>query len=244
MLVFLIFPNYAQTIEQAPLSDEEFTITEESTIPEEQPPSPLEESVLTLEEEAGIAEENSAEEITAEGASAEEEEISPDEAEKIIGEGDSKQGLEPAEAVSRGFPDFFIAPLFEVLGYSRRGMAFGGGIAIGAGNGIAIGLRLLYALDTELMNTLEIAVFMRAYIFGKDASAGPFAQLNIGSASFGYKEHVHIPSVAGTFSIGLGGGWRFILGQNWYIEPTIRLGYPYILGGGISGSYRFGGNKQ
>ena len=135
-------------------------------------------------------------------------------------------------------PDFFIAPLVEVLGYSRKGPAFGGGLAVGAGSGVAIGLRLFYAIDTESINTLEIAVFMRFYLQGPDACTGLFVQLNAGASIFDYESAATPPAEAGDISLGIAVGWRFLLGSRWYLEPAVRLGYPYIGGLGVSIAYR------
>ena len=133
---------------------------------------------------------------------------------------------------------FFIAPLVEVLGYSRKGPAFGGGLAIGAGNGVAIGAHFLYTVDTELVSALELAVFMRFYLLGPEAHSGPFVQITVGAAVFALKSIVSFPAEAGTISAGLTAGWRFLLRDRWYIEPAIRAGYPYIAGAGVSAGFR------
>ena len=135
--------------------------------------------------------------------------------------------------------DFFIAPLAEVLAYSRKGPTFGGGFSIGAGSGVAMGARLLYAADTESVNTLELAFFMRFYIFGSQASHGPFVQLTAGAAMFAYESALSIPADVGTISAGLAAGWRFLLGNRFYLEPAVRGGYPYIIGAGLSAGFRF-----
>ena len=135
--------------------------------------------------------------------------------------------------------DFFIAPLAEVLGYSQKGPAFGGGFALGAGSGVAIGARFLYAIDTESIHTMEIAAFIRFYLLGADACTGPFAQLIAGAAIFNYEHTASPPAKAGALSVGIVAGWRFTLGERWYVEPAIRVGYPYIAGAGASFAYRF-----
>jgi len=60
----------------------------------------------------------------------------------------------------------------------------------------------------------------------------------------GYSEK---PEVFPAFSGGISIGWRFNLGERWYIEPAARGGYPHIWGGGITAGIRFkseGGNKK
>ena len=136
-------------------------------------------------------------------------------------------------------PGFFIAPLAEIIGYGREGPSFGAGFALGAGNGVAIGVRFLYVIDTESIHTMEIAIFMRAYLWGTEACTGPFVQLNTGVTVHKYKHVVFAFGEAGAFSAGIAAGWRFPLGERWYIEPSVRVGYSYIAGAGVAFAYRF-----
>ena len=134
--------------------------------------------------------------------------------------------------------DIFIAPLAEVIGFSFKGPAFGGGFALGAGNGVAVGARFLYAVDTESIHTFEIAFFMRFYFKGADACTGPFGQLNIGAAIHEH-EHAAFPiTKLGVFSAGIAAGWRLPLGKRWYFEPSVRAGYPYLVGTGVAFAFR------
>jgi len=133
---------------------------------------------------------------------------------------------------------FFIAPLVEVIGFSRKGPAFGGGLAMGMGEGVAIGWRFLYAVDTESVHTLELAVFMRFYVRGSNAVTGPFIQLNAGAAIHALESFPSFPADAGGLSADIAVGWRFPIGQRWYIEPLIRVGYAYIAGVGVSFAFR------
>ena len=131
---------------------------------------------------------------------------------------------------------FFIAPTAEISGYGWNGIAWGGGIIIGAGTGGALGLQLLYAADNESFVFLEMLFFLRVYIYGADAYSGPFVQLNLGPVL--YADTKAEITGYGNFSIGLNTGWRFLAGTNWYIEPAFRLGYPYLAGAGLSIGYR------
>jgi hypothetical protein len=146
--------------------------------------------------------------------------------------------------VSEGSPpDFFIAPLVEVMGYGRdRRPSFGTGFAIGAGNGVAIGTRFMYGIDTESVHVMELAVFVRFYVQGPEANTGPFFQLNAGAAIFGLEHAPATPAKAGVLSAGIAAGWRFPLGsasvRRWYIEPAVRAGYPYSIGAGVSFAFR------
>ena len=136
-------------------------------------------------------------------------------------------------------PVIFIAPLAELSGYGLEGIAFGGGFAIGTeDDGFTIGLRLLYATDSESANSLELNFFIRYYVFTPNDHSGLFVQLNGGPVVFNYKKAVVIPSEAGEISFGFTVGWRFPLGKHFFLEPAIRGGYPYIAGGGLSAGYR------
>ena len=128
----------------------------------------------------------------------------------------------------------------EGIGYGRRAPALGGGFALGAGDGVAIGFRLLYAVafGDESINSLEMALFMRFYPFGPEASTGLFVQVTVGAVIYARDNAFSFPSEAGAISAGLAAGWRFPLGKHWYIEPSIRGGYPYIAGAGVSAGFR------
>ena len=135
--------------------------------------------------------------------------------------------------------DIFIAPLAEVIGYSRKGPAYGGGLAIGAGDfGYAIGLRVLYAVDTESVHTLELNFFVRYYFLTPDDHQGPYFQINAGPAVFSYNEIVSIPSEVSEITASLVFGWRVPLSKSFFVEPAVRVGYPYIVGAGVSAGFR------
>ena len=136
---------------------------------------------------------------------------------------------------------FFVSPLVEISGYGREGMGLGGGLALGMGDDVSIGLRLLFAkaMGVESLSTLEIVVFMRFFPFSSNIPTGFFFQLEAGGAIFAYKKAVSFPSDAGDLTAGIAAGWCFPLGKRWYIEPNVRVGYPYIAGTGVSASFRF-----
>ena len=134
--------------------------------------------------------------------------------------------------------DFFIAPLTEIIGFSQKGPSFGAGFALGAGTGVALGLRLLYSIDLDSINTLEMAGFIRYYLKGADTHTGLFIQLNVGAAIFAYEKVVFTIAESSSLSAGVAAGWRFKLRERWYFEPYIRAGYPYIAGAGAAFAYR------
>jgi len=128
--------------------------------------------------------------------------------------------------------DFFIAPHGEITGYGLNGYAFGGGIMIGAGTGGALGLSLLYAMDDSDFIFMEMLFFLRGYIFGANAFFGPFLQLSVGPVIYADAN----PEITnyGNISAGLTTGWRFLLGRRFFIEPSFRIGYPYLAAAGMA----------
>ena len=98
-------------------------------------------------------------------------------------------------------PDIFIAPVAEVLGYSRDGVAFGGGVALGVEDtGTAMGLRFLYASDIDSMKTMELTVLIRFYLFNQDEHTGLFLQANGGASLLSIKNEDDIQNEeVGTF---------------------------------------------
>ena len=134
--------------------------------------------------------------------------------------------------------DFFAATFGEAVGYGYNEIAYGGGLIIGGGTGGALGLRILYAQDNENISFLEVNVLARLYVFGRDAFSGPFVQLSAGPVIYADKNPDR--SGYGNISAGLSAGWRFLLGKNFFVEPALRIGYPYLIGGGLSAGARWG----
>ncbi|MCL2793135.1 MAG: hypothetical protein FWD87_08580 [Spirochaetaceae bacterium] len=139
-----------------------------------------------------------------------------------------------AQSPDKTRADIWIAPIVELNLYTISSTAaIGYGLAIGYGNNIAIGLRILYNQDFDNLTTLEMTTFIRFFPSGENS--GLFAQINYGTALF-YEED---ESIRGVICIGLSVGWRFLIGRNWYIEPVVRGGFPYIAGAGLSSGFRF-----
>jgi hypothetical protein len=149
--------------------------------------------------------------------------------------------MDTAQAQNTGqhpFP-FFIAPTAEAV-YSRTSPAFGGGIAFGGGDFITLGAKAVYFVDREAFYSLEAGMFVRVFFFyfRLNDTRGPFIQLNYGFVVFAHNEAVSTPAEAGTISAGLSAGWRFLLGNRFFIEPAVRAGYPYFAGAGLSAGFR------
>ena len=142
-----------------------------------------------------------------------------------------------------GSSGFFAGVLAEVSWYGVDAPAFGTGLVIGGGDGISIGGRLLYAWESNGLNILELGVFIRSYTEGKDAVDGLFFQVNAGLVVVDGK-HPSLPADKGSFTTGVDVGWRFLIGEfgagrTWYIDPVIRVGYPYMFATGLSAGLRF-----
>jgi hypothetical protein len=158
--------------------------------------------------------------------------------------------------------DMWVCPVAEASFYSLEHPAFGGGAALGYGNGVSFGLKVVYSSDLNGVSTIELNLLVRLYLFGlfrskaanpEDENAIPmpnsphiagtsglFIQFNGGPVIFAQNEDsIAVPSQLGAFSAGLCLGWRFLLGRTFFIEPVIRGGYPYIVGAGLSAGVRF-----
>jgi hypothetical protein len=146
------------------------------------------------------------------------------------------------QAVARD--DMWVCPVFESNWYSISRVAFGGGAAFGYGDGVVIGLKVMYCDDTDDIRTLELNFLLRFYLFSMTSAtfrnSGLFLQLNGGPVVFAEETNtMEMPAKIGTFSAGLSLGWRFLLGRYFFIEPAIRGGYPYMVGAGLSAGVRF-----
>ena len=136
--------------------------------------------------------------------------------------------------------DFWMCPGTEIAFYSPVGPANGGGLALGYGRGTSIGVKAMYLLDTEGLSTLELSFLLRCYILKSMHYSGPFVQFTAGPVLFAPDNgSIALPAKFGVISAGLYAGWRFLLGNTWFVEPSIRAGYPYIVGAGVSAGFHF-----
>ncbi|MDR0313125.1 MAG: hypothetical protein LBI14_05975 [Treponema sp.] len=150
--------------------------------------------------------------------------------------------------------DIWVCPVFETNWFSISKVAFGGGVALGYGDGVAFGLKVIYFDDLNEFKTVELNFLLRFYLFRETRAkafntevghqvalrSGLFLQLNGGPVIFAQdKNNMAIPSKTGTFSVGLCVGWRILLGRNFFLEPAVRVGYPYMVGAGLSAGIIF-----
>jgi hypothetical protein len=137
--------------------------------------------------------------------------------------------------------EFWFCPSAEIALYSEYSLSYGAGFTIAYGKKTSIGFKTAFLFDeAKTLDILEIHLLLRLYLFKGLANKGPFFQLAGGPAIFFPREHdITIPAKIGMFSAGLSFGWRFLLGNAFFIEPQVRGGYPFIAGGSLSVGLRF-----
>jgi hypothetical protein len=160
-------------------------------------------------------------------------------------------GIIPVFAQNRAsvFEDLWVCPVFESGFYGISNIALGGGAALGYGDKVAIGLKAVYWNDMDKVRALELNLLARFYfshmtragVFWADAwHSGLFIQFNGGPVIFTRDDNnIAIPAEMYMISAGLSLGWRFLLGEHFFVEPAVRAGYPYIAGTGLSAGVRF-----
>jgi len=137
--------------------------------------------------------------------------------------------------------DFWISLGGVAALYSPSSLSYGPSMAVAYGSGTSIGISAAWFFDVDWhMSVLELNLLLRFYFSGKNANSGMFAQIEGGAAVyFDVDEKVSFPARIGMANLGLGLGWRFLLGKNFFIEPIVRGGYPYIVGIGVYAGVRF-----
>jgi hypothetical protein len=117
---------------------------------------------------------------------------------------------------------------------TREGAAIGGNLSLGVNlnDQFSLGIKTVFSYDTSAVSTLEPAAFFRYYLPLK--INGLFAQAELG-ASFFFEDGNNYPAFQG----GLAFGWHYNLFKNWYIEPYVRLGYPFVWGAGFLAGFHF-----
>jgi len=137
--------------------------------------------------------------------------------------------------------DFWIGPGAEAALYGPEGRSYGGSLTIGYGSGTSMGIKASWLYDHDgQLHILVLDILFRLYFFGRSANSGLFIQLAGGPALyFEREENISFPARIGIPSVGLAVGWRFPLGRYFFLEPSIRGGYPYLAGAGLSAGVRF-----
>ena len=125
--------------------------------------------------------------------------------------------------------DLFAGLSAEVNGQSRRGAAIGGGLILGydLDQKYALGLRSSYFNNLDTVSCVETLALFRFYLpwelFSLNIENSFFIQGEAGLIVF-FEYGKRFPAFSGGFVF----GWRFYLGEHWFLEPAIRGGYPHI----------------
>jgi len=106
---------------------------------------------------------------------------------------------------------------------------FAGGLGLYSGFDLSqhfvLGLKTNYSYNFKNMSMLEVAALLRFYPFNQRF----FLQTESGiSILFENTEN----SIK--FLGGINTGWTFLMGKKLFIEPTLRIGYPYLFGVGVN----------
>ena len=126
----------------------------------------------------------------------------------------------------------------EINANSPRGPAISGGLAVGFDlhRHWTAGIRTGYSPNMYVSSALEPVALLRYYLL--PGSRGPYAQAEAGCIIVFAFEEDHL-----VFSGGFAAGWRFNMTRNVYLEPALRLGYPFLLGVSLSAGLRFKNEK-
>jgi hypothetical protein len=122
----------------------------------------------------------------------------------------------------------------EVNAKTRKGAAFGGGLSAGLelNRQFSVGIKTDVSSNMDTITALETAGLFRYYLPFK--LNGLFAQAELGSVIF-FENRKNYPALLGGMAI----GWRYNVIKNWYIEPYVRCGYPFVWGAGFLAGYHF-----
>jgi outer membrane protein OmpA-like peptidoglycan-associated protein len=125
--------------------------------------------------------------------------------------------------------DFFIGLGPEINKHTREGPAYGGGLTAGLSLNpdMALGIKMSFSGDFVTVSAFEPVAFFRYYL--PLPIKGFFAQAEAGGIVF-FEYGERFPA----FFAAAAGGWRYTFKNNFYIEPTIRGGYPIGIGIGIT----------
>jgi hypothetical protein len=127
-----------------------------------------------------------------------------------------------------------IGAAAELNANSREGVATGGGLLFGLeiDNRMTAGIKTSFFTNMDTVNTMEGQALFRYYL--SLPVNGVFLQAEAGVSVF-FEQDEQFPAFMG----GITAGWRIFPGARWYLEPGLRLGYPFIWGVGLGGGVRF-----
>ena len=143
-------------------------------------------------------------------------------------------------AQEKFIPDAFFAGVGpETNLYTRSGSALGGNLIFGLdlNEHFSAGFKLGFYHNFKTVETREPVVFFRYYLplFQKWVNKALFAQIELGSITFFETSYAPVTVV----STGFAAGWRFNLPYNYFVEPALRFGYPYMWAINVTAGYTF-----
>jgi hypothetical protein len=122
----------------------------------------------------------------------------------------------------------------EINANSPRGPAISGSAVLGFDllQNLAIGIKAAFNPNLYAAGTLETLLLVRYYLL--PGFVGPFAQAEAG-CTFIFADN-------GNYLVFTGGwtsGWRVKLTSNVFLEPAMRIGYPFFWGISLTAGMRF-----
>ena len=129
----------------------------------------------------------------------------------------------------------------ELNANSRESVGGGGILSVGLelNDQFDAGLKAGFSLGVGSLTALEMQGFFRyTFPFQPFDNANIFIQAELGSVLFFYEGETY-PAFLG----GVAAGLRFFPGEKWYLEPALRLGYPFMWGVGLTAGINFDLNR-
>jgi hypothetical protein len=124
---------------------------------------------------------------------------------------------------------FYFGLGSEINGNSHTGMAscvfFSFGLDVSSD--FSIGTKASYHHDMNLVTTLEPRLLFR-YTLSTD-TIRPFVQAETGAVIVSIDSDTYY-----MFSAGLTTGCRIAMTNRFYLEPALRIGYPFLWGAGVT----------
>jgi hypothetical protein len=129
---------------------------------------------------------------------------------------------------------FFVGIGNELNANSHLGMVASIDLMVGLdiNKTFCVGIKASYHHDFNMVNTIEPRFLFRLYLM--PLGVRPFIQAEAGAVMITAMDHRYY-----NFSGGITTGCRINLRNFFYIEPALRLGYPFLWGAGITAGFKF-----
>jgi hypothetical protein len=131
------------------------------------------------------------------------------------------------------FEGVFLGVGAEGNAHTRTGGALGSGITLGFGLSprTVLGVKALFHTNFDTVIGLEPVMFFRFYPAVPGRAI--FVQAEAGSIIY-YEYDKPYPAFIGALAV----GWQFEFNR-FYIEPSVRLGWPFAFGAGLAFGIKF-----